>query len=44
MTLLLVGGLLLPIVYFAVAQLAQIQAPDQIGVRKDPITGDKKTQ
>lgn len=44
LTLLLVGGLLFPIVYFAVYQLAQIQTPDQMGVRKDPISGDKKTQ
>lgn len=44
LTLLLVGGLLIPIVYFAVSQLAQIQTPDQMGVRKDPISGDKKTQ
>ncbi|TKY90133.1 hypothetical protein EX895_000131 [Sporisorium graminicola] len=44
LTLLLVGGLLLPIVYFAVSQLAQVQTPDQMGVRKDPISGDRKTQ
>lgn len=44
LTLILVGGLLLPIVYFAVSQLAQIQTPDQMGVRKDTISGDKKTQ
>ncbi|PWZ02944.1 hypothetical protein BCV70DRAFT_234709 [Testicularia cyperi] len=44
LTLLLVGGILLPIVLFAVSQLAQVQTPDQIGVRKDPVTGDKKTQ
>ncbi|CBQ67497.1 conserved hypothetical protein [Sporisorium reilianum SRZ2] len=44
LTLLLVGGVLLPIVYFAVSQLAQVQTPDQMGVRKDPISGDKKTQ
>ncbi|SNX81413.1 uncharacterized protein MEPE_00118 [Melanopsichium pennsylvanicum] len=44
LTLVLVGGVLLPIVYFAVAQLAQVQTPDQMGVRKDPISGDKKTQ
>ncbi|GAC96674.1 hypothetical protein PHSY_004257 [Pseudozyma hubeiensis SY62] len=44
LTLLLMGGLMLPIVYFAVSQLAQVQTPDQMGVRKDPISGDKKTQ
>ncbi|SPO19749.1 uncharacterized protein UTRI_00142_B [Ustilago trichophora] len=44
LTLILVGGVLLPIVYFAVSQLAQVQTPDQMGVRKDPISGDKKTQ
>ncbi|SAM72488.1 uncharacterized protein UBRO_00170 [Ustilago bromivora] len=44
LTLLLVGGVLLPIVYFAVAQLAQVQTPDQMGVRKDPISGEKKSQ
>ncbi|EST09738.1 hypothetical protein PSEUBRA_000119 [Kalmanozyma brasiliensis GHG001] len=44
LTLILVGGVLLPIVYFAVAQLAQVQTPDQMGVRKDPISGDKKQQ
>ncbi|GAC73340.1 hypothetical protein PANT_9c00070 [Moesziomyces antarcticus T-34] len=44
LVLLLVGGVLVPIVFFAVAQLAQVQTPDQMGVRKDPISGDKKTQ
>ncbi|KAJ1030507.1 hypothetical protein NDA16_001416 [Ustilago loliicola] len=44
LTLVLVGGVLLPIVYFAVAQLAQVHTPDQMGVRKDPISGDKKSQ
>lgn len=44
LTLLLVGGVLLPIVYFAVSQLAQVQTPDQMGVRKDPVSGDKKRQ
>lgn len=44
LTLLLVGGVLLPIVYFVVYQLAQVQTPDQMGVRKDPVSGDKKTQ
>ena len=37
-------GILAPITLFAVGQLASLEIPDQIGVRKDPITGDKKNQ
>ncbi|EPQ31963.1 uncharacterized protein PFL1_00162 [Pseudozyma flocculosa PF-1] len=42
--LLVVFAVLVPATFVVIGQLATVQVPDQIGVRKDPITGDKKSQ
>ncbi|KAN0066344.1 hypothetical protein ACQY0O_000438 [Thecaphora frezii] len=44
LVLLIVVGVLIPTLFIVIGQLAGVQVPDQIGVRKDPITGDKKNQ